>query len=292
MAGRTVVVEQAPVGSAVDRASRGRTSEFHPMRIPVGDRLLERLYYGRLRRPVRAVLTRALGATAAIVRGPLKGCRFETAGPAYLLGVYELPVVYTMLDVLREGDVVYDVGANEGYFSLLAGRQIGSTGFVYAFEALPQNAQKVTAHLAANNIGHAEVVPSAISDRAGAFPLAIGDAATPSLVRGDGNAIRVNAITLDGFVACHPRPDLIKMDIEGAEMLALHGALELIRRDDAPRWIIEVHSAELHRGVTDLLREAGYAVSVLVPTHKPPRKAYPCHVIAEKDRGLRRGQRH
>jgi FkbM family methyltransferase len=298
MAGRTVVVEQAAVNSPVNRDERERTASVTVGIIPVSDRLLANLYYGRFRRAVRGVLNRMLGDSSSIVRGPLKGCSLKSATPTYLLGLYELPVVYTMLDVLHEGDVVYDVGAHEGYFSLLAGRKVGSSGFVYAFEPLPDNARKVTAHLAENGIRQSHVVACAISDRAGAFPLSLSDAAatpsdaaTPSLVRGAENAISVTAITLDDFVCQHRVPDLIKMDIEGAEVLALQGAAKLIRSDDAPRWIIEVHSAELHRTVIDLLTGAGYEIAVITPSHRRAAKAYPCHVVAAKDRARRGASR-
>jgi FkbM family methyltransferase len=278
MAGRTVVAAPPPVESS-DRAVSNPPPRIATLSMPIGDRVLESLFYGRFRRPIRGVLNRLLGESPRIVRGPLKGSRLTSAGTAYLLGLYEVPVAYAVRDSLASGDVMYDIGAHEGYFSLLAARTVGRNGFVYAFEPLPENAERVTAHLLENNIEQSLVLPCAISNRSGMFPLSLADAATPSLVSTATRTIDVPVTTLDEFIRQHRPPDVIKVDVEGAEVLVLQGARTLIS-EVGPKWIIEVHNAELYRGVAEILQAAGYELSVIPPSHGPADKPYPCHVVA------------
>ena len=268
-------------GTPASQVARSQTIGRTVPAIPAGDRLLEKLYYGSFRRPVRGVLNRVLGESTRIVRGPLKGCRLSAGGSAYLLGVYELPVVYAMLDAVVSGDVVYDVGAHEGYFSLLAGRKTGPNGFVYAFEPLQENAEKVAAHLAENSMGQSMVVPCAVLDRAGTVPMSVSDAAMPSVVGSTTKTITVSATTLDEFAAQHRPPSVIKMDIEGAEALALDGARRVLSERIAKTWIVEIHGSDLDRAVSERFQSAGYALSKL-PARIRPDKAYPCHLIANR----------
>jgi hypothetical protein len=108
-----------------------------------------------------------------------------------------------------------------------------------------------------------------------------GDAYTPSLIRGRRNRpITVNASTLDDFVVDHRRPDLIKMDIEGAEVMALEGATKLRSGANAPKWLIEVHSSEIDRQVRKILSDHGYSLRLLPAPF--PRRPYPTHIIALK----------
>jgi hypothetical protein len=125
---------------------------------------------------------------------------------------------------------------------------------------------------------------TAISNKSGALEFYLGsdnDPYTPSLIRDRrSQTIEVEVTTLDEFTSSHRRPDVIKMDIEGAEVMALEGASILLVGDSAPRWLIEVHSDETDRGVKNTLSENGYQLRTLAsPFHHKP---YPKHVIAWK----------
>jgi FkbM family methyltransferase len=219
-----------------------------------------------------------------IAWGPLKGFRFTGGDLACRLGVYELHVQYALSEMLRAGDVFYDVGANTGYLSLLGAGRVGPAGFVYAFEPLPLNAQRVQILMAENGIDHYEVVRYAVSNHRGKIKFYLGEddnSHTPSIIRGvRTREIGVDAISLDDFVVDHRTPDLIKMDIEGAESVALGGAVRLLTGPTAPKWLIEVHSDQTEREVRKILLDRGYDIrSLPAPFARNP---YPTHLIAIK----------
>lgn len=78
-----------------------------------------------------------------------------------------------------------------------------------------------------------------------------------------GEIIEVASVTLDVYVKAHPHPTLVKMDIEGAEVAALEGALELLYCRQAPRFLVSTHSSQLEHQVKDILRSAGYSINNL-----------------------------
>lgn len=122
-----------------------------------------------------------------ILLGPLRGCYFIDEGglSPYSLGIYELHVQYAILNILRKGDVFYDVGANNGFLSLLAAKVVGPEGYVYGFEPLLENAQRALQLMQINNIGNFTLLRQAVSDKQEAAELFLEDSSsTPSLIRG------------------------------------------------------------------------------------------------------------
>lgn len=75
--------------------------------------------------------------------------------------------------------------------------------------------------------------------------------------------LEVATTTLDTYASKHPMPQLVKMDIEGAEVAALRGATKLLSSTDGPTLLISTHSADLESSVKELLVEAGYTVANL-----------------------------
>lgn len=247
-------------------------------------RVLESLYYGRFRRLFRGVLTRCIGRAPRILRGPLKGWQFSDGGLAELLNVYEPQVVRVLLRTLGPNQVVYDVGSNEGYFGLLGGSRVGPGGAVYAFEPHPTNAERVARHFNENRLDQCVVIRQAVSNVSGPVLLSRGDtAADPSLrsAQAEQDGIEVTATTLDEFSLSHRWPNVIKMDIEGGEVQALEGASRVLAGDDAPVWIVEVHTEHLHRRASDLFLHSGHTVYRL-PSRHGAKKPYPCHILAIK----------
>jgi FkbM family methyltransferase len=184
--------------------------------------------------------------------------------------------------------VVYDLGANNGYLSLLAARCVGDDGHVYSFDPLPVNVSRITSLMAANQIEHQETVPNAVADRAGLEQLYLtgeADTYTASLIRQERpHEMMVGVTTLDEFIASHRRPDLVKMDVEGAEMLILLGASKLLS-DELPwltprYWLIEVHTPQLEGEVTARLARHGYQIEPLEDRYA--RKPYPRHILARR----------
>ena len=251
------------------------------------DAIVYKLWYGKFRRPFRAMLRRLVGrrVQTRIKLGPLKGyCFIDDSYPSpYSLGIYELHVQYAILNTLTNGDVFYDVGAHFGFLSLLAAKIVGPEGHVYAFEPLPENAERVLQLMAANNISNYTLIPEAVSEKRGTVELFVGeDSYTPSLMQKcQGRSITVNTMTLDEFAQKNRRPNLIKVDVEGVEPLVLKGAMQLISGNDAPIWIIELHSESNDHAVTNLLMSHGYKIQDLRPPC-PRQKPYPRHIQAWK----------
>lgn len=215
------------------------------------------------------------GAEVTIARGPLIGLTWRHYGvyQAWMaMGLYEPHVAGLIVAELHPGDVFYDVGANAGYFALIAARSVGPTGYVVAMDPHPQNASTVREQLTLNGFGdrsHVEEV--AISDRADYAQFVLADVnANSHLVdfvaphaRENGSSTEVRLQTLDAIAERHPHPTLIKIDIEGAEVAALAGARKLLRQQPQPKWLVSTHSEALKTEVESVLRRHGYTLQSL-----------------------------
>jgi len=230
---------------------------------------------------------RVLRGQPQILLGPLKGRHYKKAELPFSLGIYELHIQLAVVDALAGGDVFYDVGANNGYLSLLGAQRVGPNGFVYAFEPLPPNISLLQELMSENGIDNYKLVPHAISNVSGAVDFYFGDSnATPSLISGNRDQrLSILTTTLDQFAAEYRWPNVIKMDIEGAEVMALEGASKLLASDRAPSWIIEIHSREIEHSVNDLLVSNGFHINALLPPYPNP-KLYPRQILAWKNRRI------
>lgn len=244
------------------------------------------LWWGPLRRPFEAFARRLLKPRSRIMTGPLKGYRFS-GGLAQVLGIYEIEVQQALIDHVCRGSVVYDIGANNGFFTLLAAKLSGPEGHVYAFEPFPQNAEKIERAVEANHVSNCTVLAQAVAEVSGEAALHFETAsgmATPTLLNGRGQQVlNVQTIALDDFVTPENWPDLIKVDVEGAEELVLRGASRLFDGSKPPPvWIIETHSPETDRSVRDILTARGYHIGSLPRSRADRCKAFPSHILAAR----------
>jgi FkbM family methyltransferase len=169
------------------------------------------------------------------------------------LGSYEPEETATVHRLLRPGMTVIDVGANVGYFTLLASRLVGPTGRVLALEPSPYAGTRLAATLARNAIGQATLQRVALGPAPGTATLFLPNDRwhnhTPSLVASADDSIPVTVPVrrLDACVAeWEPsRPiDLLKMDVEGYEPRVLAGAERTLPRvrailcEISPEWLI------------------------------------------------------
>ncbi len=221
---------------------------------------------------------RERGRLQCIQAGPAAGLWLDpgTTDPGYLTGTNELPVQQAFCDHVLKGHVVYDVGANIGFFALLAARLVGPAGKVFAFEPVPTNAQLVRDNAAANGFAHLKVVEAAVADEGKRMQLALAEHAGGAMLSRVGQppdakgCITVDVVTLDDMVFATglPAPDFIKLDVEGAEALALSGMSRVLSQSQ-PRLLVEVDAstpAELERRERDLkqqVKRQGYDVQDL-----------------------------
>ena len=158
------------------------------------------------------------------------------------LGSYEWRKQAAISKRLRLGQTFFDIGANAGYFSLLWSRSVGASGRVVAVEPLPRNIEFLERHLAMNGISNVHVVRKAISDHRGTARFCVDGHSTSRL--SDSGGLLVQVTTLDDLVeelGCPP--DVMKVDIEGAELELLRGAKQVLE-NDRPVIFLALHSKD------------------------------------------------
>jgi FkbM family methyltransferase len=161
---------------------------------------------------------------------------------------YEVLSTRLVLKSLRPGGMFIDIGANVGYYSLLAKSRVGRRGRVMAFEPNPEIAARLRKNMDLSSVGEIEIHEAALSDVPGTAAFVCprnGSHGWGSLVAQpgwDGQIIAVETAVLDEIVPENVIVDAIKLDIEGAEYLALRGARETIRRC-RPYILMEINAA-------------------------------------------------
>jgi FkbM family methyltransferase len=214
-----------------------------------------------LRLPLRFI---PKNAPMRILQGPLRGKKWMAGAADHgcWLGSYEFEKQQVFAEAVKPGDTVYDLGANAGFYSLLASTRTGPAGRVVAFEPYPKNVANLRKHLELNLVANCTVVDAAVSSFDGYSNFADGPScSTGRLAGGCAQGIRVRTVTLDRLVGSGqiPPPDIIKCDVEGGEYDALRGGLVTLR-DHAPLIFLATHGAEAHERCCELLAELGYSI--------------------------------
>ena len=229
------------------------------------------------------------GRTERIRGGILEGMWFRrymsTFNESYLAGDYEAELQDAFASHLKPGQVVYDVGSNVGFMTLVAAKLVGPTGAVIAFEPSHKTARQLAAQIKVNGLKNVTVKRCAVSDREGVNRLISDGLSVMARLDDTGSSggptadsEQVPTTTLDKVITEHPVPDLLKIDVEGAELMVLHGASRLLR-DRRPVILIELHSEDLSRQFHDLMQELRYEVK-LPDGEKAERGSYSRFVIA------------
>lgn len=193
------------------------------------------------------------------------------AGPhGYWLGTYEWDVQQCLAAWLIEGDHFVDIGANAGFYTLLASRLVGPTGRVTAIEPLPKNLAFIRRHLDLNALQNVDVIESAASDHDGVARFLIEPHASMGhLKTGQTDetigraAIDVRTVTLDVLLTAGrlAPAKVVKIDVEGAELSVLQGARHYLR-SSYPIILLSGHGTTVQRACEALLHQLGYHVTV------------------------------
>lgn len=197
---------------------KGIIDKFFPFLIPI----LEKIYLLAVKDGLKMVKTPF---------GTLRTSTKDTSISLSLLlkNEYEPKETEMIKENLKEGDYFFDIGANIGYYSVLASKIVGKTGKVFAFEPDPENFNKLSENIKLNGCENVILENKAVADHSGKLNfISERFRKGESRISADGKT-KVETITLDNYVK-NLKIDCIKMDIEGAEILALKGALKSLKR--------------------------------------------------------------
>ena len=171
------------------------------------------------------------------------------------------PLVADLIEShLSEGDIAFDIGANVGYFTLLMARRVGSHGRVVAFEPDPLVGGYLRGNIARNRdrLGAAiESASAAIGGRSESRPFTPGSRISRGKLGSEPGPLMVDVVTLADAIESYGTPQLIKIDVEGAESELLEEATDCLATLRSSI-IIEAHSDQLERRCLDLLRASGF----------------------------------
>lgn len=156
----------------------------------------------------------------------------ETSGGHLYYGMPSLdaPEINFLKKIIRTGDTVFDIGANIGYYGLIAAKKVGPAGMVYMFEPASATRKILEENIRLNGISNAKISNCAFGDNDGEKEIFLnsqsGLASFNQTFRGSviGSEI-VKCVTLDKFIGEHAidRIDFLKIDVEGFEPEVLRG---------------------------------------------------------------------
>ncbi len=191
----------------------------------------------------------------------------------YYSGDFENTQVQIFLSLIGSDTVLYDIGANIGYYSILAASH-GAR--IYSFEPCPEMQEWLSCNIELNHLSERiTVVPEAVSGKEGTvtfYPHREGNFGVGKIFKSQESVnkkasappLEVRTRALDGYFQEFGMPTLIKMDIEGAEYFVINNLPESLVRDDAPTLFIEFHPTDIAnlggnvQGLRDKLKSLGY----------------------------------
>jgi FkbM family methyltransferase len=186
------------------------------MKLPTAQTLAGRL----IRTPLKLI---PKDAVIPVLQGPMRGAKWIAGSHTHgcWFGNYEYEKQKLFASLVHPGSIVYDVGANVGFYSLLAAKR-GAR--VIACEPDPANVKLLARHIEVNR-ANVVIEQVAVCEREGTESFSC-DGPEGSLGKGD---MQVRTIRLDSLLDRYPVPTVIKIDVEGAEWRVLEGAQKILK---------------------------------------------------------------
>ena len=222
-----------------------------------------RSFWGKLLRlPLRLLPKRM---QIPIFQGKLRGKKWIVGSGehGYWLGSYEMDKRLAFEKEILPDSVIYDIGANVGFYSLLAAEMTGEKGHVYAFEPLPRNIKYLSQHVKINRYENITIFEAAVSDHEGEAYFDLG-ASTAMGHLSQGGELKVKVICLDEMLARGEvlPPDFMKIDVEGAEFEVIQGAQNILEAYH-PILFLDTHNRTAHQKTIKGLEALGYRFTIL-----------------------------
>jgi len=196
-----------------------------------------------------------------IPTGKLKGLKWIVGSGinTQWMGIYELHKQDVFSRMLRSNNVVFDIGANVGFYTLLASSIVGNKGHVYAFEPSPKNIQYLDKHLKINNVSNVSIIEAACANCSGDSLFDESDARSVGHLSPKGK-LRVETVSLDSLNI--PKPDILKIDIEGGEIDCLKGSIRLLS-EHKPIIFLATHGFDIKTKCLEILIKHNYEIYMI-----------------------------
>lgn len=218
--------------------------------------------FGKLiRLPIKLIPGKTI---LSILSGNLKGKKWIKGSHniSVVLGTYERKQSIEFASFCKNSKSFWDLGAHVGYYTLLY--HFNSTGGkIAAFEPSERNANLFRKHMDMNKISNYNLFEVAVSDKEGvlSFNKTATSVAGKLDEQGDSkvNVVKLSKMVAEGKIAI---PDLVKMDIEGAEVNVLKD-MKQIFTEKKPVLFVSTHGKEVHLACVALLKDMGYILKAL-----------------------------
>lgn len=205
------------------------------------------------------------GAVVRVRSGLNKDMRWIVGSSVHgcWLGLYELEKQLAIEPFVKPGMTVFDIGANAGFYTLAFSRLVGSEGHVWAFEPFAENANNLLRHIRLNGLSNVTLMQTAVAGQSGMNGFRIGANNSTGQVSEE-ELYKVPTVSLDGLLESGtvPIPDVIKMDVEGAESSVLEGSKALIEAKRTTLFIAPHSEDEMIR-CRKILESRGYWIFLL-----------------------------
>ncbi|MFC1928297.1 FkbM family methyltransferase [Chloroflexota bacterium] len=173
----------------------------------------------------------------------------------FVWGWYEPQCTKVVMEWLKEGMTVVDIGANVGYYALLEAKIVGDKGMVYAIEPAPNNLEGLGKNVTINSLSNVEIYPLAVGDKSGKGELYLSVSSNLHNMLGTidksgprssyTGVVEVETTTLDDFLKDKRQPDLVRMDVEGYEYFIIKGMQRTLNQNRNIRLYIEIHPSDM-----------------------------------------------
>jgi FkbM family methyltransferase len=205
-------------------------------------------------------------------------------------GNYESEFVTALAESVQTGSVCFDIGGWRGYCGGVMA--VRGASKVVIFEPLPDNIARIQRLIELNPSLASQLVQGAAGEVNGEATFVVMDATSMGKLSNSPfqdditteSRIPVSVYSIDRWCEANDSegPDVMKIDVEGAEMMVLKGAATVLQKKH-PRLFIESHSRELTTDVTDFLSDFGYILKTMETGSAPDGQSEPpvCHLIAD-----------
>jgi len=218
--------------------------------------------------------------TTTTLTGPMKGLKLNLdlvhkREGRYFLGSYDQEVLEFLSHKIQPGWKIWDCGIYLGYYTCFFAKAVGPNGQILAIDPDEANLRRAKQHVELNGHANVEWLLAAIGWENGTIPFVISgntNSHIPGVWIGADQAgyqaqveqhlgmTSVQSFTIDELVKQRGEPDLIKLDIEGAEGKAIQEAAEVASRRNA-RFLVELHNPGCDLAVFEFMQQWGYQMT-------------------------------